>query len=136
MKPTSQKEIAFFNMQQSCDFIPASSILYNSPFILLSFSVFGFSSSIFRFFQVSPSMDRFRGQPRLPKFAVPKRYDISLKPDLCLCKFSGSVAIDIDILSDTRFLVLNAADLHVHDASVSFTNRNSSKVLNRSLLLS
>ncbi|CAK9317339.1 unnamed protein product [Citrullus colocynthis] len=74
-------------------------------------------------------MDRFTGQPRLPKFAVPKRYDISLKPDLCLCKFSGSVAIDIDILSDTRFLVLNAADLHVHDASVSFTNRNSSKVI-------
>uniref|UniRef100_A0A0A0L0S9 Aminopeptidase n=1 Tax=Cucumis sativus TaxID=3659 RepID=A0A0A0L0S9_CUCSA len=74
-------------------------------------------------------MDQFKGQPRLPKFAVPKRYDIYLKPDLCLCKFSGSVAIDIDILSDTRFLVLNVADLLVHHASVSFTNRNSSKVI-------
>ncbi|XP_022982337.1 aminopeptidase M1 [Cucurbita maxima] len=73
-------------------------------------------------------MDQFRNQPRLPKFAVPKRYDISLKPDLCLCKFSGSVAIDVDILSDTRFLVLNAADLHVDDASVSFKHRSSSKI--------
>ncbi|KAA0064519.1 aminopeptidase M1-like [Cucumis melo var. makuwa] len=74
-------------------------------------------------------MDQFKGQPRLPKFAVPKRYDIYLKPDLCLCKFSGSVGIDIDVLSDTRFLVLNAADLLVHVASVSFTNWNSSKVI-------
>ena len=80
-------------------------------------------------------MDQFRNQPRLPKFAVPKRYEISLKPDLCLCKFSGSVAIDVDILSDTRFLVLNAADLHVDDASVSFKHRSSSKVLNRSLFM-
>ncbi|OMO83998.1 hypothetical protein CCACVL1_11047, partial [Corchorus capsularis] len=27
-------------------------------------------------------MEQFKGQPRLPKFAVPKRYDIRLKPDL------------------------------------------------------
>ncbi|XP_022158530.1 aminopeptidase M1 [Momordica charantia] len=73
-------------------------------------------------------MEQFRDQPRLPKFAVPKRYEIRLKPDLCLCKFSGSVAIDIDIVSDTRFLVLNAADLRVVDRSVSFTNRKSPKV--------
>lgn len=80
-------------------------------------------------------MDQFKGQPRLPKFALPKRYDIYLKPDLCLCKFSGSVSIDIDILSDTRFLVLNAADLLVHHASVSFTNQESSKVLNLSFFV-
>ncbi|KAL6215277.1 hypothetical protein ACLB2K_014708 [Fragaria x ananassa] len=58
-------------------------------------------------------MEQFKGQPRLPKFAVPKRYDVTLKPDLSACKFAGSVAIDLDIVSDTAFIVLNAADLAV-----------------------
>ncbi|KAJ8774038.1 hypothetical protein K2173_009469 [Erythroxylum novogranatense] len=74
-------------------------------------------------------MDRFKGQPRLPKFAVPKRYDIRMKPDLSACSFTGSVAIDIDVVSDTNFIVLNAAELRVNSGSVSFTNPNFSKVL-------
>ncbi|XP_021819428.1 aminopeptidase M1-like isoform X2 [Prunus avium] len=71
-------------------------------------------------------MEQFKGHPRLPKFAVPKRYDITLKPDLTACSFGGSVAVHLDIVSDTRFIVLNAADLSVDAASVSFA---SSKVL-------
>ncbi|KAB2634423.1 aminopeptidase M1-like [Pyrus ussuriensis x Pyrus communis] len=71
-------------------------------------------------------MEQFKGQSRLPKFAVPKRYSIRLKPDLIACKFAGSVAIDLDIVSDTRFIALNAAELAVDAASVSFTH--SSKV--------
>ncbi|KAI4316496.1 hypothetical protein L6164_024476 [Bauhinia variegata] len=74
-------------------------------------------------------MDQFKGQPRLPKFAVPKRYDIRLKPDLVHCRFAGSIAIDLDIVAATSFIVLNAAELSVSDGSVSFTNRDSSKVL-------
>lgn len=66
-------------------------------------------------------MEQFKGQPRLPKFAVPKRYDIRLKPDLTTCKFDGSVAIDVDVVSDTKFIVLNAADLSINSGSVSFT---------------
>ncbi|CAN1120841.1 Aminopeptidase M1 [Linum perenne] len=73
-------------------------------------------------------MDQFKGQPRLPKFAVPKRYDILLKPDLSDCKFAGSIAVDLDIVSDTKFVVLNAADLFIASGSVSFTNKTSSKV--------
>ncbi|KAL6212263.1 hypothetical protein ACLB2K_017484 [Fragaria x ananassa] len=73
-------------------------------------------------------MSHFKGQARLPNFAVPKRYDVKLKPDLVSCKFSGSVAIDLDIVADTRFIVLNAADLSVNAASVSFTQPHSSKV--------
>ncbi|PON95981.1 Peptidase M1, alanine aminopeptidase/leukotriene A4 hydrolase [Trema orientale] len=73
-------------------------------------------------------MAEFKGQPRLPKFALPRRYDIKLKPDLHSCKFSGSVSIDTDIVSDTRFIVLNAADLTVDSGSVSFTDTKSSKV--------
>uniref|UniRef100_A0A2N9HH88 Aminopeptidase n=1 Tax=Fagus sylvatica TaxID=28930 RepID=A0A2N9HH88_FAGSY len=67
-------------------------------------------------------MELFKGQPRLPKFAVPKRYDIHLKPDLTTCKFSGSVSIDVNIVDDTRFIVLNAAELSVDTSSVSFSH--------------
>ncbi|KAL5559481.1 hypothetical protein UlMin_035692 [Ulmus minor] len=72
-------------------------------------------------------MEQFKGQSRLPKFAVPKRYDIRLQPDLNSCKFTGSVAIDVDIVAETRFLVLNVADISVRSDSVSLTKRNSSK---------
>ncbi|XP_042002862.1 aminopeptidase M1-like isoform X1 [Salvia splendens] len=57
------------------------------------------------------SYSQFRGQPRLPKFAIPKRYDLKLKPDLAACKFAGAVQISVDVVSDTKFLVLNAAEL-------------------------
>ncbi|XP_042961128.1 aminopeptidase M1-like isoform X2 [Carya illinoinensis] len=71
-------------------------------------------------------MHQFKGQPRLPKFAVPRRYDIRLKPDLDACKFAGSVAIDLDIVDDTKYIVLNAVELSVD--SVMFTNRDVSEV--------
>lgn len=71
-------------------------------------------------------MEQFKGQPRLPKFAVPKRYDLRLKPDLTDCKFAGSIAIDLHIVADTTFIVLNAAELSVDSASLSFTNPDSS----------
>ncbi|KAE8678719.1 Aminopeptidase M1 [Hibiscus syriacus] len=74
-----------------------------------------------------PTSD-FKGQPRLPRFAVPKRYDIQLKPDLATCKFGGNVSIDVDIVADTRFIVLNAAHLSIDSASVSFCHPNSNKV--------
>ncbi|GAU31295.1 hypothetical protein TSUD_315040 [Trifolium subterraneum] len=73
-------------------------------------------------------MDQFKGQPRLPKFAIPNRYDIRLKPDLIACRFSGSVSVNLDIVTATNFIVLNAAELSVTNDSVSFTNRDSSKV--------
>ncbi|CAM8967601.1 unnamed protein product [Rhodiola kirilowii] len=44
-------------------------------------------------------MDQFTGRARLPNFAVPNRYDLTLKPDLDACTFSGSVHIDLDIVS-------------------------------------
>ncbi|KAF5748340.1 Aminopeptidase M1 isoform 1 [Tripterygium wilfordii] len=74
-------------------------------------------------------MDQFSGQPRLPKFAAPKRYEIRLKPDLTACTFGGFVTIDVDVVADTRFIVLNAAELSVNSDSVSFTARGSSKIL-------
>ncbi|CAB4290721.1 unnamed protein product [Prunus armeniaca] len=71
-------------------------------------------------------MEQFKGQPRLPKFALPKGYDITFKPDLTACSFGGAVAVELDIISDIWLVVLNAADLSVDAASVSFTHRDSS----------
>ena len=76
----------------------------------------------------SESIEQFKGQARLPKFAVPIRYNIWLKPDLNACKFAGSVAIELNIVADTSFIVLNAAELSVDTASVSFTHSSNSNV--------
>ncbi|XP_056167081.1 aminopeptidase M1-like isoform X6 [Syzygium oleosum] len=73
-------------------------------------------------------MEQFKGQPRLPKFAWPKRYDIRLKPDLAACKFAGSVAVDLDVVGETKLIVLNVADLSIQDGTVSFTSKASSEV--------
>ncbi|XVF48711.1 hypothetical protein PTKIN_Ptkin03bG0211400 [Pterospermum kingtungense] len=66
----------------------------------------------------------FKGQPRLPKFAFPKRYDIHLKPDLAACIFQGNVSIDLEIVADTRFIVLDASHLSITPGSVSFSHHN------------
>ncbi|KAI6679924.1 hypothetical protein NL676_033805 [Syzygium grande] len=71
-------------------------------------------------------MEQFKGQPRLPQFASPKRYEIRLKPDLATCTFAGSVAIDLDIIRETKFIVLNAADLSIQNETVAFTSKASS----------
>ncbi|XP_072959733.1 aminopeptidase M1-A-like isoform X2 [Typha angustifolia] len=75
------------------------------------------------------SIEHFKSKPRLAKFAVPKRYDLYLKPDLSSCKFTGSVQITVDIVSPTKFLVLNAAELVVGDGSVWFKSGSTSEVL-------
>ncbi|PKA63344.1 puromycin-sensitive aminopeptidase [Apostasia shenzhenica] len=75
------------------------------------------------------SLEQFKGQARLPKFAVPRRYDLFLKPDLAACKFSGSVEIAVDVVADTGFLILNAAELAVEDGSVWFQGHGASQKL-------
>ncbi|KAK4599008.1 hypothetical protein RGQ29_009196 [Quercus rubra] len=67
-------------------------------------------------------MEQLKGQPQLPKFVVPKRYDVWLKPNLSTCKFVGSVAIELNIVADTSFIVLNVAELSIDTASLSFTH--------------
>uniref|UniRef100_A0A7N0VB99 Aminopeptidase n=1 Tax=Kalanchoe fedtschenkoi TaxID=63787 RepID=A0A7N0VB99_KALFE len=71
--------------------------------------------------------EQFRGHLRLPNFAVPRRYDLRLKPDLVALNFSGTVKIDVHVVAETSFLVLNAADLNITAGSVRF--RNSHEVL-------
>jgi aminopeptidase N len=52
-----------------------------------------------------------QGRLVLPKTAKPLHYDILVRPDAKTLSFTGSVAIDIEIASKTRTLVLNAADI-------------------------
>ncbi|XP_022853204.1 aminopeptidase M1-like [Olea europaea var. sylvestris] len=70
-------------------------------------------------------LEHFKEQTRLPDFAVPKRYDLTLKLDLLGCTFSGFVLVDVVINRATRFLVLNALELVIHQ--VSFANFQSQK---------
>ncbi|KAI3455597.1 hypothetical protein Pfo_012260 [Paulownia fortunei] len=70
-------------------------------------------------------LEHFKGQARLPEFAVPKRYDLTIKLDLSACTFYGSVLIDVSIDGATKFLVLNALELVIHQ--VSFTNSQNQK---------
>jgi puromycin-sensitive aminopeptidase len=76
--------------------------------------------------------EQFRGQARLPGFAAPRRYDLSLAPDLTACAFAGSVAVALDVTAPTRFLVLNAAELDVETGGVGFAPKGSGQVKNQS----
>nr|XP_011467403.1 PREDICTED: aminopeptidase M1-like [Fragaria vesca subsp. vesca] len=71
------------------------------------------------------SIEQFKGQARLPSFAIPKHYDLHLKLDLSACTFSGTVQINLSIVEETKFLVLNALELDVHQ--VWFTNSHGQK---------
>jgi puromycin-sensitive aminopeptidase len=68
----------------------------------------------------NPKYEQFKGQARLPKSVIPKHYDLNLKPDLVACKFAGTVQISVQVVSDTKFIVLNAADLTVDPSSVRY----------------
>lgn len=55
---------------------------------------------------------------RLPTTAVPSRYEIRLTPDLDKFAFEGEETIHVDVITTTCKLVLNAAELDIHAASV------------------
>jgi puromycin-sensitive aminopeptidase len=67
-------------------------------------------------------VEQFKGQARLPRFAIPISYHLYLKLDLTACTFSGTVQVHLNILEHTKFLVLNVLELDVHQ--VCFTNSN------------
>ncbi|KAH9623370.1 hypothetical protein KSS87_015921 [Heliosperma pusillum] len=72
------------------------------------------------------SYPQFKSKPRLPNFAIPKHYNLHLKPDLISCIFNGVVSINIDVVSPTNYLVFNAADLHIDSSSLSFHPQSNS----------
>ncbi|KAG5537939.1 hypothetical protein RHGRI_025134 [Rhododendron griersonianum] len=63
-------------------------------------------------------IEQFKGQTRLPKFAVPKRYDLTLKPDLSSCTFSGTKLVPSDVVlegEDEMLILVFDEALRVED---------------------
>jgi len=56
---------------------------------------------------------------KLPKNVVPVEYAVLLRPDLAARTFYGSETVEIDVLSETSTLMLNAADLRIDAATLS-----------------
>lgn len=55
-------------------------------------------------------------ETRLPRGAVPKRYEIRIDPDLRGGRFQGRQAVELELVEPLRELVCNSLDLDVRDA--------------------
>ncbi len=53
---------------------------------------------------------------RLPRSAIPRRYDLRMEPDLDQFTFAGKVEIQLEITEPVEELVLNAAELEISQA--------------------
>jgi puromycin-sensitive aminopeptidase len=62
----------------------------------------------------SPAIDLYR----LPATVVPHRYDVQLRPDLDAGTFTGSVEIEVEMLTPIDRFVLNAIDLSIDACAV------------------
>ncbi|HEX2929149.1 MAG TPA: M1 family metallopeptidase, partial [Candidatus Binatia bacterium] len=59
---------------------------------------------------------------RLPTSINPERYEIRLTPDLTSWTFSGEEKVSVQVHEPVREIVLNAAELELHSASVALKN--------------
>jgi len=55
---------------------------------------------------------------RLPRHVLPKHYAIELEPDLKSGSFTGQVVIDLEVITETDTIVLNAAELDIEDVQI------------------
>ncbi|HEY8526811.1 MAG TPA: M1 family metallopeptidase [Acidimicrobiales bacterium] len=55
---------------------------------------------------------------RLPRTVRPRRYDLTLEPDLDAATFSGEETIAVEVVEPTDAIVLNAAEIEIDDAVV------------------
>jgi puromycin-sensitive aminopeptidase len=55
---------------------------------------------------------------RLPRSILPRRYTLTLTPDLDGARFDGAVDIEVDVVDVTSLVVLNAVELEIHEAWV------------------
>ena len=54
---------------------------------------------------------------RLPRTVVPRRYDLTLEPDLDAATFTGHETVAVEVTSPTPEVVLNAAELEIDEAT-------------------
>jgi aminopeptidase N len=57
---------------------------------------------------------------RLSRTAIPEHYDIHFAPDFASDTFGGQVAINVRVAAETRSITVNAAEIDVHEATISF----------------
>lgn len=55
---------------------------------------------------------------RLPRQALPRRYDLAITPDLGAATFNGEVEILLEVVDEIDRLVLNSADLEIGSCAV------------------
>jgi puromycin-sensitive aminopeptidase len=54
---------------------------------------------------------------RLPRTVVPRRYDLTLAPDLDAATFAGTEVVEVEVLERTATVVLNALDIEIDEAT-------------------
>jgi puromycin-sensitive aminopeptidase len=62
----------------------------------------------------SPTEDGYR----LPRTVIPRRYELTMEPDLDAATFTGAEAVAVEVVERTDTVVLNAAELVVDEAVV------------------
>lgn len=72
-------------------------------------------------------MSQFTG-PLLPDYAVPSAYDLRLDLDVVAGSFTGTVAVNVKLVKEVRFIVLSGVGLSVDRDAASFTPCESSEV--------
>ncbi len=55
---------------------------------------------------------------RLPRTVIPRRYDLTLAPDLEEGTFQGHQAVDVEVIEPVREILLNAAELEIADVEM------------------
>ncbi|XP_056647683.1 puromycin-sensitive aminopeptidase [Diorhabda sublineata] len=68
--------------------------------------------------KTSSNMPQGKPFERLPQNVKPKHYRLSLVPDLKTLLFRGSVSVEIEVLTNTDTIVLNALDLKLHEVTL------------------
>ncbi len=56
---------------------------------------------------------------RLPRSVVPRRYDLTLEPDLDAATFAGHEAVTVEVVEPTAEIVINAVDLEIDEATLT-----------------
>jgi puromycin-sensitive aminopeptidase len=64
-------------------------------------------------------MEETEERYRLPRTAVPSRYDLTLEPDLDAGTFEGAVEVALEIVEPLTEIVLNANELRLADATLT-----------------
>src|SRR5271165_144548 len=65
---------------------------------------------------------------RLPRNVAPRRYELTLAPDLQTATFLGHERVELDVTEPTSSIVANAADLQISNARLTWPDASSEPV--------